>query len=143
MGTIQTSVTRTYCNHRTHTGLWTGLSVHLPMAVLQYTWTWICTSRAGTTLDVAQIGFRGTSLVTKLNQVNKTVFVFFPCSKLVFPRLDDCILYFHPVVASTSTLHSAYCTLFRTTRNKLQVITLYRVYMLFIFCEAPLLKPRF
>ena len=117
-----------------------------------FTFPWRCYSTPGPGSAQAELGlhwmsrglgFRGTSLVTKLNQVNKTVFVFFPCSKLVFPRLDDCILYFHTVVASTSTLHSAYCTLFRTTRNKLQVITLYRVYMLFIFCEAPLLKPRF
>ena len=116
-----------------------------------FTFPWRCYSTPGPGSAQAELGlhwmsrglgFRGTSLVTKLNQVNKTVFVFFPCSKLVFPRLDDCILYFHPVVASTSTLHSAYCTLSRTTRNKLKVITLYRVYMLFIFCEAPLFKPR-
>ena len=42
-------------------------------------WTWICWSGARTTLGDARTGLRGSGLVTKLNQVNKTVFVFFPC----------------------------------------------------------------
>ena len=56
LGTIQTRVTRTHCTPglTLDSGLDAVFTVHLPMAVLH--WTWICTSGAGTTLDVARIG---------------------------------------------------------------------------------------
>ena len=76
------------------------------------------------------LGYRGNGLVTKRQQVNKTVFVFFPSSKLISPRLDDCILSLHPVVSLAP--HFAYCILSHITCNKLQ-LSLCKESMLFIF----------
>ena len=103
MGTIQARTHYTSgltpCLDWTHTQGWTGLTL---WAGLER--RWICTNEVWTPLVVSR-GWAITALVlvTKLHQVNKTVFVFFPCVKLIFPRLDDVILHFHPVVASTST----------------------------------------
>ena len=106
METIRNSVTRIHHNHRTYTDFWTGLTVHLPIRCYSSPWFWICWSGARTTLGDARTGLRGSGLVTKLNQVNKTVFVFFPCYNWFSPgwMTASCI-----PACCIKHLHSAFC----------------------------------
>ena len=96
MGTIQARTHYTSgltpCLGWTHTQGWTGLTLWAGLE-----WHWICTNEVWTPLVVSRgWAIVALVLVTKLHQVNKTVFVFFPCVKLIFPRFDDVIWHCHP-----------------------------------------------
>ena len=126
---------------RTHTLDWTGLTLWAGLDSV-FTFPWRCYTGPGSAQAELGLhwmsrglGFRGTSLVTKLNQVNKTVFVFFPCFNLVFPRLDDVILHFHPVVASTSTFACCIllCIAQHIINSKLSLCT--ESYVVYIFTK--------
>ena len=88
------------------------------------------------------MGYRGTSLVTKLTQVNKTVFVFFPCFNSYSPGSDDCILHSHPIVAALPLLHTdiAPCLAQHVINYTLSLCTESVVVYILV---ASLFKPRF
>ena len=103
MGTIQARTHYTTgitpCLDWSHTQGWTGLTL---WAGLER--RWICTN--WTPLVVSRgWAIVALVLVTKLHQVNKTVFVFFPCVELIFPRSDDAIWHCTAILIAASTLH--------------------------------------
>ena len=114
MGTIQTRVTRTHCT----SGLtpWTGLDSH---SGLDWSGAGSAQTKFGLRWKSRGLAIVALVLVTKLHQVNKTVFVFFPCVKLIFPRLDDVILHFHPDCSQHLHFFMMHTDLYRTKRNKL------------------------